>query len=222
LEVFMMRSPSLVKGFLGALITVGMILILSVVGNAGQVRMLNGELVRLENGSQRFRLVGNDGTFTAPASIDLTPFEGMPVEVEIDGDGRVQRITEMSMQIEPVTHRIVELSGSLVPGDPVAGTFKLDGDPRQFTAPQGVDVRAYANQLVRVRLDENGRVNKLTLATPPAGHADVVTAKDCIYAGAGYSSGAPLCQSGTQYVCENGEWRSLGTACAPAAPQGTP
>lgn len=212
----MIRSRSLVRSFLGALITVALILPLTV--NAGQARVLNGELVRLDQGSQRFRLVGNSGTFTAPGWIDLEQFDGTPVEVEVDGNGEVQRITVMSMEIEPVTHSYEELSGQLVPGDPIAGTFTLAGNPRQFTAPQGVDVRSYANQLVRVRLDEQGHVSKLTLAARPTGQASAVPATSCIYAGVGYSSGAPLCQSGTQYVCENGQWRNLGTACVPTAP----
>jgi hypothetical protein len=41
--------------------------------------------------------------------------------------------------------------------------------------------------------------------------------KSCTYADQTYSDGAVLCQSGTEYVCKDGGWESLGTSC-----RGTP
>jgi hypothetical protein len=38
-------------------------------------------------------------------------------------------------------------------------------------------------------------------------------AGDCEYKGVIYSSGAAVCQSGTQYRCDEGRWNGLGVAC---------
>jgi len=35
----------------------------------------------------------------------------------------------------------------------------------------------------------------------------------CFYRGSMFSDGAAACQSGTQYRCDDGEWKSLGVAC---------
>ena len=41
-------------------------------------------------------------------------------------------------------------------------------------------------------------------------------AKDsCTYKGTTYSHGSAACQSGTQYRCDDGQWKGLGVACAP-------
>jgi hypothetical protein len=45
-------------------------------------------------------------------------------------------------------------------------------------------------------------------ATRPA-----IAGDRCTYRGTLFSDGAAACQSGTQYRCDDGEWRSLGTAC---------
>jgi len=47
------------------------------------------------------------------------------------------------------------------------------------------------------------------LATAVAAQA----ASFCEYGGYGYSPGADICQSGTQFRCERGVWHSLGIAC---------
>jgi len=50
------------------------------------------------------------------------------------------------------------------------------------------------------------------LAVGPASRA--IAAEDhCFYRGTMFSSGANTCQSGTQYKCDDGEWKSLGVAC---------
>ena len=40
----------------------------------------------------------------------------------------------------------------------------------------------------------------------------------CQYGGTTYSSGSAVCQSGTQYKCDDGEWKSLKRACQPGPP----
>ena len=35
----------------------------------------------------------------------------------------------------------------------------------------------------------------------------------CFYKGSMYSDGATACQSGTQYRCDDGQWRGLGLSC---------
>lgn len=37
----------------------------------------------------------------------------------------------------------------------------------------------------------------------------------CSFGGTDYSHGATTCQTGTQYRCDDGEWRSLGVQCKP-------
>ena len=39
-------------------------------------------------------------------------------------------------------------------------------------------------------------------------------ADDCLYKGTKYSQGAAACQSGVQFKCEDGEWKSVGVACS--------
>src|SRR5512140_1804344 len=35
----------------------------------------------------------------------------------------------------------------------------------------------------------------------------------CFYKGTMFSDGAAACQSGTQYRCDDGEWKALGVSC---------
>lgn len=90
-------------------------------------------------------------------------------------------------------------------------SFTIAGDSRIFTGPQEVDVSRYAGRMVQLRLDEQGRVVELDVSARP-GRAAVVTA--CSYNGQGFTEGASICQSGGQYRCEDGTWRSLGLACS--------
>ena len=39
-------------------------------------------------------------------------------------------------------------------------------------------------------------------------------ADDCLYKGTKYSEGAASCQTGVQFRCEDGEWKSVGVACS--------
>ena len=43
---------------------------------------------------------------------------------------------------------------------------------------------------------------------------------DCKYKGATYSHGSAVCQSGTQYRCNDGQWKGLGIACTENPPVG--
>ena len=43
--------------------------------------------------------------------------------------------------------------------------FTIAGDNKLYIAPSGIDVRLYAGQLVEVRLDQEGRVKNITLAS---------------------------------------------------------
>jgi len=42
----------------------------------------------------------------------------------------------------------------------------------------------------------------------------------CKYKGTTYSHGSAVCQSGTQYRCDDGQWHGLGIACAENPPAG--
>ena len=45
--------------------------------------------------------------------------------------------------------------------------------------------------------------------------ASLAVADDgCRYSGIAYSHGSTVCQSGTQYRCDDGEWQSLATKCS--------
>jgi hypothetical protein len=178
--------------------------------------VLTGELVVTDAAHNRFRLVGHGGSFIAPAGTPVEAFDGKPVRVEISHDGRVLQISQMPIQVEPITHGFGVVTGQLAVADAVMRTFTIAGDDRVYVAPSAVDVRPYAGRIVEVRLDERGNVMDVTLASRFGG-APVTSS--CSYNGQGYSDGASACQSGTQYRCEGGTWRSLGLACAALSAQ---
>jgi hypothetical protein len=41
---------------------------------------------------------------------------------------------------------------------------------------------------------------------------------DCTYKGTAYSQGSAVCQSGSQYRCDEGQWSALAVACAEGLP----
>jgi hypothetical protein len=45
-----------------------------------------------------------------------------------------------------------------------------------------------------------------------------VAGDHCFYKGTMFSDGAAACQSGAQYRCNDGDWKSLGVACADTPP----
>ena len=71
----------------------------------------------------------------------------------------------------------------------------------------------YAGRMVDVRIDGRGQVKDIRLAAQPGGASN---AGPCSYGGQGYADGILVCQSGQQYLCERGEWISLGNACGPS------
>ncbi|HYD48987.1 MAG TPA: hypothetical protein VEB21_11595 [Terriglobales bacterium] len=194
------------------LITLGVCL-LTALPALGADQVLTGELVVLDGSSSRFRLVDHGGSFQAPGGVSLEAFDGKPVEVRLSG-GRVVAIEEMPMHIAPVEHGYEVITGHLLVTSP--STFSIAGDSRSYRAPAHLELSRYANQMVQVRLDERGHVTELNFAGPAVRAADAPVISDsvCRYNGQTYSDGAPICQSGTQFRCERGEWRNLGLACA--------
>ncbi len=43
--------------------------------------------------------------------------------------------------------------------------------------------------------------------------APLPPARTCMYNGATVASSSTICKSGTTFLCDNGDWRNLGTAC---------
>ena len=171
--------------------------------------VLTGELVVTDAAKNRFRLVGHGGSFTAPASTSVEVLDGKPVAVEFARDGRVLQITEEPIPVDPITKSYEIISGQLVLSDAMLRTFMIAGDNRVYVAPPGVDIGLYAGRMVEVRVDAQGHVMEIG----PAAGAAAPLSGPCPYAGQGYYDGALVCQSGTQYRCEAGVWRSLGFAC---------
>ena len=174
-------------------------------------RVLTGELVVTDAAHNRFRLVTHGGSFAAPAGALIETLDGKPVQVELERDGRVLQISEMAIDIAPITHGFEIDSGQLEVIDAALHTFTIAGTNRTYVAPLRIDVRPYAGRMVEVRLDEDGQVSDIALATQSD---DRPVGFTCSYRGQRYSDGASLCQSGTQSLCEHGQWRNLVTACA--------
>jgi hypothetical protein len=186
-------------------------------------RVLNGELVVTDAAANRFRVVGHNGSFTAPAGTPLQALDGRDVQVELSANGRVAQVTEISVPIAPVTHGWSTVRGQLTVIDAPARQFTFAGDDRVYAAPPSIDVTPYAGKLVEITLDENGRVTELRLLASPQASSlppayvppvdGVVPAPACSYRGQVYSAGAAVCQSGTTYRCDGSQWHSLGVAC---------
>jgi len=183
-------------------------------GPAGAARTLTGELVMIDGSSNRFRVVGHDGSYTAPAGTPVQRFDGRNVHVALTSRGRVLEITEAPVHIEAVTHGGGTARGELVVSDAATGRFTFAGDDQTYVAPSAIDITPYAGKLVEIRLDENGHVTDMHVVSsphmssipPPAGFS-------CSYREQTYPAGAPICQSGTRYRCDNTQWQSLHIAC---------
>ena len=171
--------------------------------------VLISELVVTDAAKNRFRLVGHGGSFTAPAGTPVEVLDGKPVVVEFAPDGRVLQISEDPVRIDRITRSYEIISGQLVLTDAALRTFTIAGDNRVYDAPSGIDIGPYAGHMVEVRVDDRGEVMDIG----PAARSRAPLALACPYNGQGYSDGALLCRSGTQYRCEAGAWRSLGFAC---------
>lgn len=182
---------------------------------ADHERVVTGELVVINAAKNQFRLVGHDGSFTAPAGTPVTALDGHTVQVELSSSGRVLQVTDAPVAIDPVTHGWSTARGALVVTDAPNRRFSLAGDHQTYVAPPGVDLDSYAGRMVEVRMDENGRVTELHLvASPPQGSLGAPPpSNSCSYRGQTYSAGAAVCQSGTQYRCDGSQWQSQGLAC---------
>lgn len=210
------------------------------VAQAAYGRTLVGEFVN--EGGSRFRIVGQGSGFVAPPGTPMNALDGKTVEVELTADGKVARITERPVPINPVTHGWSVVRGHLMVTDPATRTFTFAGDTQTYTAPPQFDVALYNGKDVEAKLDENGRVTEMRLVGPgtsqayypsynppsynppsysaPAYNAPAyppAVASGCAYGGQTYSAGAAVCQSGTQYRCDGTQWQSLGTACQVSA-----
>lgn len=173
-------------------------------------RLLTGELVVTNARRNQFRLVGHSGLFTAPGRISVDALDGVPARVVLGSDGRVLQIIEIPIHIDPIEHQFERIQGQLMVSDARTGTFMLAGDNRIYVAPAGIDLSQYTNRFVELHLNEEGRVVDVAFARGPSG---LSAASACWYTGQNYPDGTSLCQFRTQYRCERGEWRNLGTAC---------
>jgi hypothetical protein len=202
-----------------ALAAVLMILSPALPSEAGTV--ISGELVVSKGSPNQFRIVDHAGFFQAPRGMMIEALDGKPVIVELSDNRQVLSITEKPIHIDRVESVYESISGELVLVDATRGTFSIAGAPQTYLAPRHVDVRRYAGQPVELFLDQQGRVMQIGFAGPAGAGAQVATG-GCSYNGRAYGGGMMLCQTGTQYRCENGAWRSLGTTCRVAgdAPTG--
>jgi len=204
-------------------------------------RVLTGELVVLNGSNSQFRIVGYGGHFTAPAGTPLHQLDGHTVQVDLSSGGKVLAIHDTPVPINPVEHGAVTVRGEMVVVDPVARRFSVAGDTQTYSAPPSADLALYAGKLVEFKVDETGRVTELhVVGTPPYGYAPPYPAPapagtrydtyntygtttgyaapepaitSCTYAGQPYSAGSAICQAGSQYRCNSGQWQNLGSPC---------
>lgn len=184
---------------------------------------ISGELVILKTGNRQFRIVDQPGSFTAPSGVSLEEFDGKPVRVELGSNRQVLSITEKSIETDPMMRHYQIITGQLVVNNAASGAFTITGDGRPFLAPLGVDIRPYANQMVDVFLDEQGKVKSIDRAKSSMGPSDyppaVLPSTGCAYNGRSYGDGMMVCQVGARYRCDGGMWRSLAGPCAASSEQ---
>lgn len=185
----------------------------SAAGPQREGRKLHGELVLLKGSTNRFRLVGENGTYTAKPEM-IAPLDGKPVEVELGADGKVQSIREVSFEIEPIQHGFEVVAGQLQVVDAEQGKFGIAGDSRVWVAPSGEAIAPLAGRNVELRLSEDGAITQLRVV------GDAPAPKSCSYAGEPRTHGSIVCEGNKQLRCEDGNWIDLAIACAPAAPRG--
>lgn len=181
--------------------------------------VISGELVVTNESTRQFRIVDQPGYFQAPSGMTIQHLDGKPVIVELSGNRQVLNITEKHIPIDRVESVYQTVTGELVLVDATRGTFAIAGAPQTYFAPRGIDVQRYAGQQVELFLNQQGEVMQLTFAGPGSGQLAV---GGCSYNGRTYGIGMTMCQTGTQYRCENGVWRNMGSPCVTAgdAPTG--
>jgi hypothetical protein len=174
-------------------------------------RTLEGELV-VTTPPNHFRIVGQSGSYVGPTSV--VALDGHTVRVETSQNGKVTQITEIPVPINPVVHGESSVRGQLVVTDAATRRFSFAGDSQTYVAPPAIDVGSYAGRMVEITLDENGQVTAFR-PVPGAGTSfnQPVAVPPCSYDGQGYSAGAVVCQSGTQFRCDGFQWQDLGSPC---------
>jgi hypothetical protein len=216
-----MSSPVSTSLVLLSVAALALCLLRSPQSAAAAEQFVSGELVVLDGSADRFRLVGHDGTFKAPAGVPLAELDGKNVEVQLSG-GRVTQITERSVAITPITSGYETVRGQMIVRDPVARSFNFAGDTRVYIAAPSVDIAPYSGKWVEVSLDSSGQVSQLKLiAEPPPApvsmqNVPVVPAAGgatCAVGNATVASGSTICRGGITNRCDNGTWVSLGTVC---------
>lgn len=180
---------------------------------ASPARTLTGEMVVTDASANRFRVVGQDGHYTAPVGTPLQALDGHNVNVDLTSNGRVIQISEAPVHIDPITHDFGTARGEVVVLDGTTGRFRFSGDDQSYIAPTNVDVTSYAGRLVEIRLGEGGRVTDMRLVGSPQTYGSAPAGSACSYRDQAYTAGAAICQSGTQYRCDGVQWQSLGLAC---------
>jgi len=179
---------------------------------------VSGELVVTNAATNQFRIVGSNGSFTAPAGTSVTALDGHTVMVELSSTGHVLQIVDTPVPINPVTHGWSTVRGQLRLTDATTGRFTFAGDDQTYVAPSTFDIAPYNGRFVEIKIDENGRVaevHPIDSVVPPQPQSwnPPTSMGSCTYQGQAYSGGASVCQSGTQYRCDGSQWRNVGTAC---------
>lgn len=190
-------------------------------------RVVHGELVVLNGSSTQFRIVGTEGSWTAPAGTPLEALDGKAVDVRISG-GRVTEIVEQQVAITPVTSGFETVRGQLVLRDAAAQSFGVVGDPGTYIAPAGLDLRPYVGKWVEATIGADGRAAQVTLLAdrpppaampavvppaPAANSAPMPNRGTCLVGDSTVASGSSICRGGITQRCDNGAWVSLGTPC---------
>ncbi|MGD9763567.1 MAG: hypothetical protein AB7V27_07635 [Candidatus Binatia bacterium] len=130
-------------------------------------KSLHGELVIVDATARRFRVVGYDGTYVAPAGTSLDSLGGTDVYVQLGPDGRVTQIQPAKVAITPITQTLETVRGELVVKDAAARTFAISGYDPVYTAPEQGDLQALNGKWVEVRLAPDRSVLSLTPVTKP-------------------------------------------------------
>jgi len=178
------------------------------------LRTLTGEFVVTDAAANGFRIIGRDGAYIAPTGTPMQALDGHYVQVQLTSSGQVVQVAKAPDMNEPITRGWGNVRGDLVVIDAKTGRFKFAGDDRTYFAPSGIALASYAGRLVEIRLDEADRVTDIHVVNSrQAAYFPSPVASSCSFLDQAYPSGAAICRSGTQYRCDDSEWRSLGTAC---------
>jgi len=178
------------------------------------LRTITGQFVVTDAATDKFRIIGRDGFYTAPTGTPMQALDGRYVQVQLTSSGRVVQVNKAPDVIEPIARGWGNVRGDLVVSDATTGRFKFAGDDHAYFAPSGTDLTLYAGRLVDIRLDESDRVTDMhVVSSVQPAYVPPSAAPSCSFRDQTYTAGAAICQSGTQYRCDDSQWRSLGIAC---------